>query len=300
MAKKRLKIFLITLFIVVLIIVIIPLGGYLILKFGFDIDVIAINKQIKILSKEVDESSLIALYGEEDEDSLLLKLKNAGFGDRLNNNVGNVFLIAEDNKENITLTSDLILNEKELACLLDSYINYILTTATESDEQKNDIAEFNTSVLGIQIDNVRKGNSVVFEQTVADITAVIKINIKKLKEETNVFPISIFSKKLPDELYIKSTFSLKTTANGTGYEIENHSFVLNSMTVDETKKFVQTMQFILGSYDEMSEDMATMIGETIISDGKGAGIVDILKVFGVKTYNFINTESEQNLIYQIA
>ena len=300
MAKKRLKIFLITLFIVVLIIVIIPLGGYLILKFGFDIDVIAINKQIKILSKEVDESSLIALYGEEDEDSLLLKLKNAGFGDRLNNNVGNVFLIAEDNKENITLTSDLILNEKELACLLDSYINYILTTATESDEQKNDIAEFNTSVLGIQIDNVRKGNSVVFEQTVADITAVIKINIKKLKEETNVFPISIFSKKLPDELYIKSTFSLKTTANGTGYEIENHSFVLNSMTVDETKKFVQTMQFILGSYDEMSEDMATMIGETIISDGKGAGLIDILKVFGVKTYNFINTESEQNLIYQIA
>ena len=300
MAKKRLKIFLITLFIVVLIIVIIPLGGYLILKFGFDIDVIAINKQIKILSKEVDESSLIALYGEEDEDSLLLKLKNAGFGDRLNNNVGNVFLIAEDNIENITLTSDLILNEKELACLLDSYVNYILTTATESDEQKNDIAEFNTSVLGIQIDNVRKGNSVVFEQTVADITAVIKINIKKLKEETNVFPISIFSKKLPDELYIKSTFSLKTTADGTGYEIENHSFVLNSMTVDETKKFVQTMQFILGSYDEMSEDMATMIGETIISDGKGAGLIDILKVFGVKTYNFINTESEQNLIYQIA
>ena len=300
MAKKRLKIFLITLFIVVLIIVIIPLGGYLILKFGFDIDVIAINKQIKILSKEVDESSLIALYGEEDEDSLLLKLKNAGFGDRLNNNVENVFLIAEDNKENITLTSDLILNEKELACLLDSYINYILTTATESDEQKNDIAEFNTSVLGIQIDNVRKGNSVVFEQTVADITAVIKINIKKLKEKINVFPISIFSKKLPDELYIKSTFSLKTTADGTGYEIENHSFVLNSMTVDETKRFVQTMQFILGSYDEMSEDMATMIGETIISDGKGAGLIDILKVFGVKTYNFINTESEQNLIYQIA
>lgn len=300
MAKKRLKIFLITLFIVVLIIVIIPLGGYLILKFGFDIDVIAINKQIKILSKEVDESSLIALYGEEDENSLLLKLKNAGFGDRLNNNVENVFLIAEDNKENITLTDALILNEKEVACLLNGYVNYILTTATENDEQQNDIVEFSASVLGMQIDNVRKGNSVVFEQTVADITAVIKINIKKLKEEMNVFPISIFTKKLPDELYIKSTFSLKTTADGTGYEFENHSFVLNSMTVDETKKFVQTMKFILGSYDEMSEDMATMIGETLISDGKGAGLIDIFKVFGVKTYNFISTESEQNLIYQIA
>ena len=300
MAKKKLKTIFIILLVIVLIIVIIPLGGFLILKFGFDIDLIAINKQIKLLSKEVDESSLISLYGDEEKNTLLEKLKNAGFGDALNGSIDNLFLIAENNSNNISLTKDMILNEKELAYLLDKYVDYVLSTAAENDEQKSDIAELNASVLGIEIDNIRQGDSVVFNQTVADITVVAKINIQKLKETVNVFPISIYSKKLPDELYIKSQFSIKTTADGDKYEYENSNFAFNSMSVDETKDFMKTMQFILGNYDEMSNSLATMFCEIIVSDGKGTGLVDIFNVFGLGAYNFTNEENEYCIIYKMA
>ena len=300
MAKKKLKTIFIILLVIVLIIVIIPLGGFLILKFGFDIDLIAINKQIKLLSKEVDESSLISLYGDEEKNTLLEKLKNAGFGDALNGSIDNLFLIAENNSNNISLTKDMILNEKELAYLLNKYVDYVLSTAAENDEQKSDIAELNASVLGIEIDNIRQGDSVVFNQTVADITVVAKINIQKLKETVNVFPISIYSKKLPDELYIKSQFSIKTTADGDKYEYENSNFAFNSMSVDETKDFMKTMQFILGNYDEMSNSLATMFCEIIVSDGKGTGLVDIFNVFGLGAYNFTNEENEYCIIYKMA
>lgn len=300
MAKKKLKTIFIILLVIVLIIVIIPLGGFLILKFGFDIDLIAINKQIKLLSKEVDESSLISLYGDEEKNTLLEKLKNAGFGDALNGSIDNLFLIAENNSNNISLTKDMILNEKELAYLLDKYVDYVLSTAAENDEQKSDIAELNASVLGIEIDNIRQGDSVVFNQTVADITVVAKINIQKLKETVNVFPISIYSKKLPDELYIKSQFSIKTTADGDKYEYENSNFAFNSMSVDETKDFMKTMQFILGNYDEMSNSLATVFCEIIVSDGKGTGLVDIFNVFGLGAYNFTNEENEYCIIYKMA
>lgn len=300
MAKKKLKTIFIILLVIVLIIVIIPLGGFLILKFGFDIDLIAINKQIKLLSKEVDESSLISLYGDEEKNTLLEKLKNAGFGDALNGSIDNLFLIAENNSNNISLTKDMILNEKELAYLLNKYVDYVLSTAAENDEQKSDIAELNASVLGIEIDNIRQGDSVVFNQTVADITVVAKINIQKLKETVNVFPISIYSKKLPDELYIKSQFSIKTTADGDKYEYENSNFAFNSMSVDETKDFMKTMQFILGNYDEMSNSLATMFCEIIVSDGKGTGLVDTFNVFGLGAYNFTNEENEYCIIYKMA
>ena len=298
MAKKKLGCFFVSLIIIIALIIIIPVGGYLILRFGLNIDLIAYNKQIKLLAEEFDKSALISQYTEDDKDSLIIKLNNAGLSSVINGDINNLFLVAKDNTNGVILTSDIVLNDNELACLASSYLNYLMSE-TKEDNQAGDEFNFDAKILGLDITNIRKGTGVVVPQTVADITVVAKVNIAVLKAQLNVFPLSIFVKKLPDEIYVKSSFTITINNNDSTYQTSANSLCLNGLTTAETKTFVNTFESFLGSYDDMSQSMAEMFCEVIINDNSGIGLYEIFKVFGAISCNFVDIDGVQNIEYKL-
>lgn len=268
---KILKKLLISIFSIVVVAAIIVVSGYFIIKKNYGIDVLNTYKQLSILSKEVDESTLIT-NGYDDSDLLSME-------ETLNNKT-NGFIYRDENgnlKFNFNNPSafndDISLTDKQVAA-------YAQKAIEQEMNSKITVGNYELGLELKQIDfsNIKDGNCL--------FNVIIKLDLTALDATLNKFPYSLVKKYIPKYLYISSNVNVNKGGKPFEYETTSEYLTINNLEKEDSKELVTTLNTILktGAYDDLNLKISNEILYNLIGDENHNGLAYSLKNVGAKDY----------------
>lgn len=287
---KAIKNLIISLVVVVAILGVVIIGGYVYVRTTYGIDLFRTAGQLKILTKDVDESALCPnAYGEQDFvtmkseidkrfPGLVVYEKGKGF---------NGYSVNFDALDDKVMTDMISLTEKQVGAIAQ-------TIFFGQTGGKIKIGEKEVSVTVVQVDF-----SEIAANGSADFNVVAKIDLTPFKADMGDFPYKYFKKYIPDNLYVSSVVRVdKTEEDGFSYTVTHKSITLNNLSGDDTADLFNTLNAVLkiGTAENLNMQVGTMAVNALIGTKKSPGFAYALKAIGAKNFIFVTSADADRFI----
>lgn len=270
---KFLKKLLVSIFSIVVVAAIVVISGYFIIKKNYGIDLLNTYKQLGILSKEVNKSTLIT-NGYDDSDLLsmeeTLNKKTKGFIYRDEN--GNLKI----NFNNPSIfNDDIFLTDKQVAAYAQKSIEQEMNSKITVGNY-----EFGLELKQIDFSNIKDGNCL--------FNVIIKLDLTSLETTLSKFPYSLVKKYIPKYLYISSNVNVNKGSKPFEYNTVSNYLTINNLEKEDSKELVTTLNTILktGAYDDLNLKISNEILYNLIGNEEHNGLAYSLKNVGAKDYTF--------------
>ncbi len=261
------------------------IGGYIYVRTTYDIDLFNTIKELRILSKDVDENELCPnAFNEED----YKKLKT-----RLDENYSGLILNKEGESDNdyyidlsileslgTLIKEDVSMSEKEAGVLSQMVFN-------EQTGGKLKLEDKEVSASIVQVDFI------IIDEYKTDFNVVVKLGMTSIKEEMNKFPLNLIKKYIPDNLYVSSTVKITKTNNEMEYNLAHVDLKLNLLSNEETEDLFNTIDKIvkIGTIEELNLKIGETAVNALIGNKDNAGFAYSLRTIGKTTFNFKTIDS---------
>ena len=277
---KLIKRLLVSLMTFVLVLGVIVVGGYIVIRKKYGIDLYNTVQQLKILSQDVDES-VICPYSFSEENQKQVQNK-------VNGSISNLVKFSEENGYTLDLENiptemgqNIRLEDKEVAALADMVIRQEMNSTVSIGDQSTTFTL--KQIKFSHIDDL--GN--------ANLNTVISLDLTPFKEKMNRFPFHYLKKYIPDALYISSTVSVNKGASAFTYSIEPNEFALNHLKPEQTEDFFHTLDSVIhiGSAEELNKMVGEAVVGSLIGNENQTGFAYSLKEYGAKDYTFLSDKT---------
>ena len=243
---------------IVITVAVLLIGGYCLLRFAFGVDLIDLYNQIKLLSKPVVETEIVT-YPYEKSDSMvddLNTLINNSFSatNIVSKDENGKIIIDDEQLSNASMTANFQLTDKQLAC----FVNASFDAYTEDGTVTSELLK-GMELLQIKFSDLQKTDVDNFS---VKINTVIKVDLAYIKSQLVTFPLSIINGLIPQNMYVDVTITLTKNQTGFHYEKTGGTIKINSLTEEESSKFINTLNDVIGI--GTSEEFAKSIGGTIV------------------------------------
>lgn len=253
------------------------LGGFcLYLYFRYQINVIEVIGQVRVLNQQVDVDRIATnKFSEEDLTSAKNKIENISTA------------------ENAVQFSD-----KELAAYFDDTIkNQESGLPMTFGSSTINLVDYGFAIVQMEFSNIPNDSS---SEKLTDFNIVLKIELQKFKQEqmTGFFK-GLVAKIMPNSLYFSCNLEITKTEDG-GYETTSKFMTINNLAPEQTTSIFKTFNTFLGvgTSDAFNKSISDGFVQTMIGNG---GLYDQLKTQNVATgYSFYNDGTNNNLIIYTA
>lgn len=266
------------------------IGGYIYVRSVYGIDLFNTANQLKILSEKVDEDKLCP-NAFKDEDLVELK-------DVVNTEIDGLIKVEEGKGYNgyyidfetllgESFSKPISLSEKQVGALA-QMVFYGKTGGKLKLGEK----ETNASIAQIDFSEIQEDGS-------ANFNVVCKIDLAPFKESMNGFPYDLFTKYIPNNLYISSTVKInKDSSDGFKYSLSHVGLGLNNLNHKDTEDLFHTLDVLLkiGSAENVNMNIGTVATNALIGNIDNVGFAYSLKAVGARAFYFGNIEFEGNAI----
>lgn len=282
---KLIKRLLVTLMTFVLVLGVIVVGGYIVIRKKYGIDLYNTVQQLKILSQDVDES-MICPYSFSKENQKQVQNK-------VNGSISNLVKYSEENGYTLDLENiptemgqSIQLEDKEVAALADMVIRQEMNSTVSIGNQSTTFTL--KQIKFSHIDDL--GN--------ANLNTVISLDLTPFKEKMNRFPFRYLKKYVPDALYVSSTVLVNKGASAFTYSIEPNEFAINHLKPEQTEDFFHTLDSVIhiGSAEELNKMVGEAVVGSLIGNEKQAGFAYSLKNYGAKDYTFLSDNTKNYFV----
>ncbi len=261
--------------IVVGIVVVVLIALYFYVRVILGIDVFGILGIVKKLGADFDESKLLThAIVQEDIDTAFDQFDLAGLSG-IYRFEDNEYIINDDISSLPTATCDIAFKDKQLCGFLESIIN--------SSLKLEEGVELNLNIKQLKFSNFRG----LAEGAKVDVNIVFHTSIKEIKSVLNVFPLSIFAKHIPEDLYISTNFTVETSGNY-GYIITPINMKVNNLSYKQTASAFNAIGKLLGKVTVYTfcEDIGNIVMDTLVGNDINSGFVKELDIVGIQGYAF--------------
>lgn len=273
----------------IVILVVLVLGGiYLYVRIALGIDIFGAIRSVKKLGNDFAIESVVDTpFTGTDAEGVEAQFNNAGLTGLYYKDADGNYAVKDD-ISGVSATCDIRLTDKQLAAFIQSSI--ISSLKLEGQDVEN---------LSFEIKQVKFSN---FKSSATgpsiDTNIVLYTSITSIKKTLNVFPLSIVTKYLPDDLYISASFTAKKTGTN-AFAVEGLGLKLNGLSEGETSTILDILGKAanLGDSYSLSADIGKVVMQALICGEDGtAGFTTELAPFNIDDYNF-EKDTESNTIY---
>ncbi len=263
------------LFLPVIIIVLLLVGGYFYIRSAYGIDIMKTVKQLKTLNEEVDETALCP-NAFTDEDMATVQAE-------VNKSVENFVTYSEENGYEIHF-DNLPTEMKYVIQLTDTQMGSLADTLLQQEtggQIEVGGKHIDMELLQVDFSEVADGG--------AAFNSVVKLDISSFKENMSGFPLSFLKKYVPDSLYISSTVKV-TKGEPFAYTVEHQSLTVNNLSAKETESLFKTLDKVLkiGEAKELNERVGNLLVGVLIGSETQQGLAYSLKDYGATDYAFLS------------
>lgn len=260
---------------------IVVIGGYIFVRSKYGIDLFRTAGQLKVLTEEVDESTLCpSAFGADD----FVGLKEA-----MNADLADGFIAYTENSGyngysieygaitgSAVSASELKISEKQTGAL-GQLIFYEQTSGGVISVSGKDLT---TTIKQIDFSNIDENGN-------ANLNIIVQIDLTPFTSEMTGFPYSLFKKYIPDSLYVSSTVFIEKTDSTMAYKVSHEEFKINNLTGDDTADLFHTLDAVLkiGSAENLNLTIGNMVAQVLIGDKDNSGFAYSLREI-FNTYNF--------------
>ena len=290
---KAIKKLIISLVVIVAILAVTIIGGYIHIRTTYGIDLFRTAGQLKILAKEVDETTL-CLNAFDDKDFIEMK-------DEVDKKIDGLVLY-EANKGykgysmNFSSLSGksmdgrvISFTEKQVGALA-QIVFYEQTGGKVKLGEK----EVEVKIIQVNFSEIGENGSANFDVTT-------KIDLTPFKADMEKFPYKYFKKYIPDSFYVSSTVRIeKEEKEKFNYQIEHKFLALNYLSPEDTTDLFSTLNTILkiGTAKDINIKIGSVAVNALIGNEENPGFAYSLKAIGATTFNFgIVTNTNWFVVY---
>ncbi len=272
---------------IIVLVVALVLGGlYFYIRVILGVDIFGAINLVKKLGNDFEVSTIVDdPYSTTDIDNAFLQFDNAGLAGFYTKN-GEDYTINEDISTLPQASQDIAFSSKQLAGFLHTFIESSLNV------DGGDIGDIQLDVKQIKISNYQE----LANGPKVDMNIVLHTSIKELKATINIFPLSLLTKYLPEDIYIGVNFSITKTGELT-YTIDPISMKVNGLSEKDTAALLNIVIKVIGGGDVylLTNDIGKIVMQALVSGENGEpGITQELSVVGIADYTF---ENRQDGIY---
>ncbi len=271
---KVLRRIIIAIFVVILLLAGVLVGGYFYVRSSYGIDLIKTAKELKTLSQTVDEKQLCTnAFTIEDMQSAQTEI---------NNSVENYVTFTEQggyyiNFNNLPSEMKYIikLTDKQVGALAQTVVKQEMNGELEVGEQK-----VKGEILQIDFSDVQNGGAL--------FNTIIKVDVTSIKEQMSSFPLSVVQKLVPDNFYVSSTVKV-TKGEPFAYTVEHSSLTINNLSSEETEDLLNTLNVVLklGTAKDFNEIIGNKVVGSLVGSQSQRGLAYSLKSIGATDYEFL-------------
>lgn len=280
-----------TIFVFVLIIVLILVGGCIFINYKFGVNVPSLLNDVRILNQEVDVNRLAPnVYTEEDLEAAKkvtdISLEGLITVDENGNYEVNADKVSKD------MHLDVKLSDRQIAAMIDNVLESEATIDSGSGEL-GDLKEYGFKLVQVQFSN-KVGNSV-------DINVVFKFDLTPFKDQMTEFPIDKAKSIVPESLYFSTTVTLTKIGSSFDYSTVGKSLTVNNLSEKQTEEVFETLNLFAGF--GTSTDFAKMTGDVfvnaLIGSSESAGLTSDLASVGASSFDFISENGENYYVIKL-
>lgn len=288
---KAVKGIVITLIVIVALAGVTVIGGYIYVRSAYKIDLFNTAGQLKTLSQKPDENTLCP--------NAFTINDLADFKKEMDKNVKD-FISYEEGKgyEGYTVNipptapptsfdNDIVISSKQAGALAQ-------TVFFGQTGGKIKIGEKELSVRLVQTDF----KNVSADGTAADFNVVAKVDLTPLKDGMKGFPLGLFKKYVPDELYVSSTVGVTRTDEFMSYTVTHKELTLNNLSAEDTADLFHTLDAVLkiGSAENLNMQIGSTAVNALIGNAEHVGFAYSMKYFSKTSFRFAVEDNVSSLI----
>lgn len=274
-----------TVLILAMVIVLIAVGGYVFVRYKYQIDIYGVIEGVSVLNETVDESVLcpVAFTSEDMQDAKSV----------VNSSVPDMITYTEDNgyyisfNELAPMSNYVVLSDKQLGAVAQQVVTQ------QGGETQIEIKQ-------IDISNIKHGN--------ADFNIVIKLKTSYLFDgdtEGVGFPFSLILKNLPEDIWVSSTVRVEKQ-NGFEYSLLHRSITFNNLNDSQTAELLN----LLGGFGSENDDInfaeefnlsiAEQVFDALVGSEGSKGFAYSLQGVGATNFGFTENEGVQYFVVEKA
>ncbi len=200
-------------------------------------------------------------------------------------------LITKDAEGNYTINdhalplmvNNMVLTDKEVCAIINTLIN------NGSNSISINAGGSNINLQDYQFKLVQFDfNSLDTENNTVKFNAVASINLDKIKEKMNSFPLSILKSRVPQTLYISNTVTIKKLDGTFNYEVEADSITANNLPQNKVEEiFTLLNAFVnIGTTQELDKTIGEKLTNAFIGNSANEGFAYKLKDAGATDFTF--------------
>lgn len=287
---KIIKKLILTLVVIVAIVSVAIIGGYIYARSKYNIDLFDTVKQLKILSKKVNEDELCTnAFSTDDIANVKKNLDQYVYG-LITYNEGEGYegysISIPSSMPPTSFSSDVMLSSKQGGAL-----TQVMFYQQTGGKVKVGEKELIVSLMQMDFLNISENGD-------TDLNVIVKINLKPLKENINEFPFKLLKKYIPNELYISSTVRLNKTDEFMGYEIAHKELKLNNLSSEDSNDFFHTLDVVLkiGEANDLNLKIGNAVASALIGSKNQKGFAYIMKHFSKESFKFATIDEENHMI----
>lgn len=258
------------------------IGGYLVLKFGFGIDVIDIKHKINLLNSKVDESAIITNpYSDTDSFDGFTVI----FGE---NNIyvqdGETFKFNIDEFNNAEINNgEILLTSKQfIGCT-----NEILKNIIVNNDNTSSVT-LNTGIKQLEFSNLIVEENI----TKVDVKTVIKFDFLEIKNEikkTDNFFTRLVLKYIPDSIYATINAEVLIDETDSSYSYNLKSILLNNLTQKDSNEIVELLsKLYVDEQNSFDSEIINQFMTLMFSNSEGG----LLTSLNIENFSFRMVEDE--------
>jgi len=262
--------------IIIVIIAAVLLGGFwAFFQFGYGINVFDVIGKLQALNSKVDDTKLLN-YDKDADLAAFADVFNASglnWGSYFDNNFE---VDTTGGTDYGTLTSDLKITGPQMAAFINSYLSSAAGQAAElQGESLSDMGlELWCINFGEVADNVNPITGETHQTMVLNV--VFSIDLSFLKDQFNVFPLTLFNGLIPAKLYINSTTVIEKTGaltdSGDIYTVSSQSVRINNLSANDTLSAAGIInKFTAFDIEDLNTQIGQMFADLIIGGSGTSG-----------------------------
>lgn len=187
------------------------------------------------------------------------------------------------------MTADLKLTDAETCVLVNLMLkNGDAGVKFNAGGKDIDLKDYDFKLVQIALSNVAEKS--------ADVNVVVSIDLTKLKNDMNNFPLNLLKNKVPQKLYVSSTVTVTKGDAPFEYTVASKSLALNNMSGKEVSQLFNVVNLVakIGTADEFNEKLGkTFIDALIGNESNASGFAYSLKSIGASDFDF-DTDGTNN------
>lgn len=258
--------------------VLLALGcGFLYLR--YQINVIEVIKQIKIVNQPVDVEGLTPrAFATTDladaktvTDAILTHLIDYNAATQTYTIPGGITDV---------MAGDIRLTDKQIGAVLGNIVDSQPSIDVQIGGPVN-LKDYGFKIMQVTFDNIQAQS--------ADFNIVVKLELTKVKESMTTFPLNWLANYVPKDLYISSTITVTHDLNDAFvYTTEGKAMRLNNLTETQTESILKTANTFLqfGTAKQFSKTVADAFVNVLIGNQTTPGLTYGLGSAGATDYAF--------------